>query len=317
MDLFSIILIVAGLCLFEVISSIDNAIINAEVLSTMGERARRWFLIWGLLFAVFLIRGLLPWLIVWLATPGIGPIQALTAAFSSDHRVIEAVEKSAPILLIGGGVFLVFLFFHWLFLETKNFGLPGEKFFYRNGIWFYSVVSILLAAIVWVALDINPLMAFGAVLGSTAFFITHGFKQNAELREKDLADNKKNLSDISKILYLEVIDATFSIDGVLGAFAFTLSVPLILLGNGIGAFVVREVTIGNIKNIKKYLYLKNGAMYSILFLGIIMLLDSFGFHIPSWVSPVTTFAVVGFFFYKSKVENGKKESQNNMSLRGA
>ena len=303
MGLFSIIIVVVGLCLFEIVSSIDNAIINAEVLSKMQAKARRWFLIYGMLIAVFMIRGLLPWLIVWLATPGIGPIEALTATFSSDSRVIEAVEKSAPMLLIGGGVFLIFLFFHWLFLESKNFGVWGERFFYKNGVWFYSVVSILLAAIVWLALDKSPLMAFGAVLGSTAFFITHGFKQNAELREKDL--HSQHLSDLSKIFYLEVIDATFSIDGVLGAFAFTLSVPLILIGNGVGALVVRQVTIGNIENIKKYCYLKNGAMYSILLLGIIMLLDSFGFHIPSWLSPVVTFAIVGYFFYKSKVENSQ------------
>lgn len=71
------------------------------------------------------------------------------------------------------------------------------------------------------------------------------------------------MTDISKILYLEVIDMTFSIDGVLGAFAFTLSVPLILLGNGIGAYVVRSLTIHNIERVKRYIYLKNGAMYSI------------------------------------------------------
>ena len=232
MSLLSIILIIAGLCLFEVISSIDNAIINAEVLSTMGAKARRWFLLYGIIIAVFLVRGLLPWLIVWLATPGLGPIQALTATFSSDPRVLEAVEKSSPMLLIGGGVFLIFLFF-LVILESKNFGLRGEKFFYKNGVWFYSVISIILAVIVWLALDKNPLMAFGAVVGSTAFFITHGFKQNAEQREKDLTN--KNLSDLSKIFYLEVIDTTFSIDGVLGAFAFTLAVPLILISNGIGA----------------------------------------------------------------------------------
>lgn len=307
MDLFSIIIIVVGLCLFEVISSIDNAIINAEVLSTMQARARRWFLLWGIIIAVFLIRGLLPWLIVWLATPGLGPLEAITATFSSDAKVIEAVEKSAPMLLIGGGVFLIFLFFHWLFLESKNFGLWGEKFFYKNGVWFYSVISIILAVIVWLALGKDPLMAFGAVVGSTAFFITHGFKQNAELREKDLT--KSHLSDMSKILYLEVIDATFSIDGVLGAFAFTLSVPLILLGNGIGALVVRQLTIGNIDRIKKYFYLKNGAMYSILFLGIIMLIDSFGWHAPSWLSPAVTFAVVIYFFQKSRLENKKAMSQ--------
>ena len=297
MDILSIILIVAGLCLFETISSIDNAIINAEVLSTMGERARSWFLLWGLFFAVFVIRGVLPWLIVWAATPSLGPGGSFFATFSSDPAVIQAIEQSAPVLLMGGGTFLVFLFFHWIFLEEKHYGLRGERYIESKGVWFYAIVSIFLALIVWLSLERNPLLAFGAVIGSTAFFIVHGFRQNAELHEKKMMGG--GLSDISKLFYLEVIDATFSIDGVLGAFAFTLSVPLILIGNGLGAFVVRELTMKNIKTIKKYIFLKNGAMYSILFLGCIMVLDGFGFHIPPWFSPAVTFGVVGFFLVKS------------------
>ncbi len=298
MDIFTAIIIISGLCLFEIISSIDNAIINAEVLSGMGPRARRWFLFWGLLFAVFAIRGLLPWLIVWAVNPGLGPINAFTATFSNDPSIMAAVEQSAPILLAGGGVFLVFLFLHWLFLEEKNFGLPrAEKFFLRQGVWFYAVVSIILTVIVWYALNLDKLMALGAVVGSTAFFITHGFKQNAEENEKKLLGS--SMTDVSKVFYLEIIDATFSIDGVLGAFAFTLSIPLILLGNGLGALVVREFTIRGISQIKKYLYLKNGAMYSILFLGAIMLLRAFGYHIPEWASPLLTFSVVGYFFARS------------------
>lgn len=298
MDIISIILIIVGLCLFETISSIDNAIINAQVLSTMQQKSRKWFLFWGLIFAVFVVRGLLPWVIVWAATPGLGPIGALTATFSNDPSVLAAIESSSPILLMGGGVFLLFLFLHWLFLEEKEFGLRGERFFMKNGVWFFAIVSIVLAGIVWFTIKINPMIAFGAVLGSTAFFITHGFKQNAEKGEESLM--KKGLSDVSKILYLEIIDTTFSIDGVLGAFAFTLSVPLIIIGNGLGAFVVRQLTVGNIERIQKYKFLKNGAMYSVLVLGIIMVLDGFGVHIASWISPVSTFLVVGWFFYKSK-----------------
>ena len=305
MDILTMALVVAGLCLFETISSIDNAIINAGVLSTMGKRARRWFLIWGILLAVFVIRGVLPWLIIWVSTPSLGPMEALTATFSEDPRVLAAIEASAPVLLMGGGVFLVFLFFHWIFLEPKNYGLKGEKFFHRQGVWFFAIVSILLAMIVWFALQVNPMMAFGAVVGSTAFFITHGFKQNAELREKELmGGGSQNLSDLSKLLYLEVIDATFSIDGVLGAFAFTLSVPLILIGNGLGAVVVRQLTIKGVTSIKKYAYLKNGAMYSILVLGAIMIADSFGLEIPAWLSPIVTFGIVGYFFWKSRKEMG-------------
>lgn len=295
--MFALFLTVFGLALFETVSSIDNAIINAEVLSTMSQKARRWFLVWGLLIAVFLVRGLLPWLIVWIATPGIGPIEALVASFSGDAHVMEAIEASAPLLLSAGGTFLLFLFCHWLFLEEKVYGLPGEKFFHQRGPWFYAAVSVLLCVLVWLAVHIHPLLAFGCVIGSTAFFITHGFKQQAEHAERHLANSSQ--SDMAKILYLEVIDATFSVDGVLGAFAFTLSVPIILLGNGLGALIVRKLTMSNIERVKKYVFLKNGAMYSVLGLGIVMTLDAFGVHVPTWVTPVMTFAIIGFFFQKS------------------
>ncbi len=300
MDAVSIILIVLGLFLFETISSIDNAIINAQVLGTMGEKAKRWFLTWGLFFAVFVVRGLLPWLIVWLSVPGLGPMEAFASTLSGDPSVVHAVEKSAPILLMGGGVFLIFLFFHWLFMEEKNYGLIGERFFHSKGVWFYAVVSAILAAVVWFSIGENPMAAFGAVVGSTAFFITHGFKQQAEEGERKMLDSKQPLSDISKLLYLEAIDTTFSIDGVLGAFAFTFSVPLILIGNSLGALAVRQFTIGNIERIKKYAYLKNGAMYSVLSLGTIMLLEAFGMHVPPFVAPLITFVVIGYFFWKSR-----------------
>ncbi len=302
MALLEAILTILGLALFESVSSIDNAVINAEVLTKMSEKARKWFLTWGLFLAVFLLRGLLPWAIVWAANPSLGPVEALTSTFSNDPKVVNAIESSAPVLLVGGGVFLLFLFFNWLFLEPKNYGLRGEKFFHRQGAWFYAVVSILLAAVVWFSLKINPLMAFSAVVGSTAFFITHGFKQNAEQQEKELIEGKSSMSDVSKILYLEAIDASFSIDGVIGAFAFTLSVPLILIGNGLGAYIVRQLTIGNIERVKKLVFLKNGAMYSILVLGTIMLLDAFGAHLPAWLSPIITFAIIGYFYWKSKKE---------------
>ena len=179
--IFSAILTIIGLSLFETISSIDNAIINAEVLSTMGSRAKRWFLTWGIFIAVFLVRGLLPFLIIWAFNPTLSVFQVLSAAWSSDPLVQESIHKSAPILLVAGGVFLLFLFLHWLFLEDKKMGLPrAEKFFMAKGVWFYATVSVLLAVISWFALKERNLMGFGAVVGSSLFFITHGFKQNAE-----------------------------------------------------------------------------------------------------------------------------------------
>lgn len=303
MEILFILLTILGLTVFEIITSIDNAIINAEVLSTMSQKARRWFLFWGILFAVFVVRGLLPFIIIWAALPGMSPLEVLGVTLSSGEEVRHTIEDAARVLLLGGGVFLVFVFFHWLFLEPKNFGLARtEKFFFDQGAWFFAVVSILLMIIVWFALQISSMLAFGAVVGSTAFFIIHGFRQFAEQQEKKLLS--VGVSDFSKIAYLEVLDSTFSVDGVIGAFAFTFSVPLILLGNGLGAVVLRQITVSNIERIKKYKYLKNGAMYSIFVLGAIMILDGFGYHIPAWISPLAMFLTVGYFFNKSGANFG-------------
>ncbi len=298
MDIFTAILIILGLVVFESINSIDNAVINAEVLTGVSKKARKWFLTWGMIFAVLIVRGLLPFLIVWATVPHLGIWDTITATFSSDPVVIEAIERSSPILLLGAGVFLLFLFLHWLFLEPKVFGLRTEKFFFANGIWFFATASVILSLIVWYTITANPLLAFGATVGSSAFFILNGFKQNAEKAELKLRSTKR--SDVSKILYLEMIDMAFSVDGVLGAFAFTLSIPLILIGNGIGALVVRWMTVSNIEHIKKYVFLKHGAMYSVFFLGLIMVADGFGVHIPEYVSPLITFLIIGLFFVKSR-----------------
>ncbi len=301
--MLSSLFLIIGLCVFETVTSIDNAIINAEVLETMSEKSRRWFLFYGMLFAVFAVRGGLPWLIVYVLNPSLGPIGALTATFSSDPNVHASIEASSPFLLMGGGMFLLLLFLHWLFLEEKHFGLPHEKFFASQGAWFFACASVLLLGTAYPALIIHPFLAFALMAGSTAFFLTHGCKQYAEDAEKKLLTTTR--SDWSKILYLEIIDATFSIDSVLGAFAFTLSVPFIIAGNGLGALLVRQLTIHNTKKLKHYPLLKNGAMYSVCILGIIMLLDGFGWHIPEWISPTSTMLIIGYFFWRSKQVEGK------------
>lgn len=302
MNFISLILIILGLSLFEIISSIDNAIVNADVLSKMSEKYRKWFLIWGIIFAVFIIRGVLPLIIFWLANPSLSIIDSFRAVFSDDPKIVESLEKSSPLLFISGGIFLLFLFLHWLFLEPKEYGLKVEEFFNRQGVWFFAITSIFLTFIIWFALQKNHLMAFSAAVGSSFFFIVHGFKEYAQKLELEMINQNSRLSDLSKLLYLEALDATFSIDGVIGAFAFTLFVPLIILGNGIGALVVRQLTIKGIDNIRKYIYLKNGAMYSIFFLSLLMIIKSFGIEIPEYVSPIVSFIVIGYFFFKSKLE---------------
>lgn len=305
------IIVVVGLVMFEVISSIDNAVINAHVLKTLPDKYRRWFLLWGLLLAVFVVRGVLPFLIVWFAAPGFSFPEIWRLVFSSGNEIEHYLESSKPLLLLGGGVYLFFVFLNWLFMEEKKYAFFVEGFVHRQSVWFYAITSLMFTGIIYLALKINPVLALSASIGSTFFFITDGFKKNAEEQEKKLLN--PHMSAWSKILYLEFLDASFSIDGVVGAFAFTLSVPLILFGNGIGAFVIREVTIRGIGWISKFAYLKNGAMYSVVVLGAIMIIESFGQHVAFWIAPVNTALLLVVFFYLSYKEIKYMEKHGNTS----
>lgn len=312
--MLAIVLTVIGLIVFEVIASIDNAVINADILSTMKSKAaKRFFLTWGILFAVFVVRGILPSVIVFLANPEIGLWGALSAIWQNDPNVNAAVEAATPVIMMAGGIFLVLLWTHWIFLEDKKFGLPLEKHVQKyGGVWFYSVAALLLVAVLtMISKTMNEgaiYLALAASVGFAVFFVTQGFKENAEAVEARIISEGKqsSMSDWTKVLYLEVIDTVFSIDGVVGAFAFTTVIPLILIGNGIGALVVRQLTISNVDRIRSYSYLKNGAMYSIGFLGTVMMLEAFGVHVPVWLSPLVTIFLVAFFFWKSVDENKKK-----------
>lgn len=303
--IWSFIVIVLGLCVFEIISSVDNAIVNAHVLKTMPEKYRKIFLFWGLLFAVFLVRGLLPFIIVWLANPSFGIMEVWSAAFSNSPAILESLNKSKPLLLLGGGIYLFLVFLAWMFLEEKKYAFLAEGFLHRQGAWFYAFASIITTTTVYFALKINPALALAATIGVSAFFITDGFKKNAEEQEKTLLTSH-SMSAWSKIMYLEVLDASFSLDGVIGAFAFTMSVPLIILGNGLGAFIVREMTIKGIDFISKFAYLKNGAMYSIGVLGGIMVLEAYGHEFPFWLAPLSTISLLVIFLLLSVAVNKKE-----------
>ena len=129
-------------------------------------------------------------------------------------------------LLMGGGVFLVLLFLHWLFLEPKNFGLSGERFFSEHGVWFYAVASLIprRSCLVRAGRRADRRLRRGHRVKG---LFHHPRVQALPRSRKQSLGSGGRRSDISKMFYLEVMDVTFSIDGVLGAFAFTLSVPLI------------------------------------------------------------------------------------------
>jgi uncharacterized protein len=297
-SLLESIAIVLGLVVFEVVNSVDNAVVNATVLKTMSVLWRKRFLFIGIITSVFLVRFLLPLVILGISVPNIS-LQEMFLAFTGQSDIAaQAIELQKPVILAFGGVFLLFLYLHWLFLEKKD-PLYIERFIKeKHGAWFFAIASVLLVLIMYLA-RANSNMMLAAAIGSATFFIVYGLKETAEKNEEHLVAGANGLSDLSKFVYLEVLDATFSFDGVVGAFAFTINLLLILIGLGIGALVVRELTVKGIDSISKYKYLKNGALTSIGFLGIFMLIESFTIELPAYIPTIITFLVIGVAFYQS------------------
>lgn len=308
MSLVESIAIVLGLVVFEVVNSVDNAVVNATVLKTMSVLWRKRFLFIGIITSVFLVRFLLPLAIVGISVPNIS-LQEMFLAFSGQSDIAaRAIEMQKPVILAFGGVFLLFLYLHWLFLEKKD-PLFIERFLKeKHGVWFFAIASVLLVLIMYLA-RANSTMMLAAAIGSATFFIVYGLKETAEKNEAHLLVGGNGLSNLSKFVYLEVLDTTFSFDGVVGAFAFTINLLLILIGLGIGAIVVRELTIKGIDSISKYKYLKNGALTSIGFLGIFMLIESFTIELPAYIPTLITFLVIGVAFYQSNRVLPKSEQQ--------
>jgi hypothetical protein len=299
LSLVESIAIVIGLVVFEVVNSVDNAVVNATVLKTMSALWRKRFLLVGIITSVFLVRFLLPLLIVWISVPTMS-VSDIFLAFSGQSDIAaKAIELQKPIILMFGGVFLLYLYFHWLFLEKKEPLFIERYLKEKHGVWFFAFAAISLVVIMYLA-RASPMVMLAAAIGSATFFILYGLKETAESSERNMMAGSSGLSDLSKFVYLEVLDTTFSFDGVVGAFAFTINLLLILIGLGIGAIVVRELTIKGIDTIGKYKYLKNGALTSIGFLGLFMLVESFGIGLPSYIPTIVTFIVIGIAFYKSR-----------------
>src|SRR3989338_2960605 len=140
-------IVILGLIVFEVISGVDNAIVNAHVLKTLPDRFRKIFLFWGILIAVFVVRGLLPFAIVWIANPSLS-LSAVWGAASSGG-VGDYLGASKALLLLGGGMYLVLVALSWLFLEEKQYAFLVEHFLHRQGVWFYFLASLLFTVVIY------------------------------------------------------------------------------------------------------------------------------------------------------------------------
>jgi hypothetical protein len=307
--------IILVLGVLETSLSFDNAVVNATVLRDMDETWRRRFLTWGIIIAVFGMRIVFPLVIVGIAAH-LGPIDALKLA-ATDPVHYERIITGAHIGISGfGGAFLGMVGLTFFLDEDKDLNWIG---IIERPLAALSQISGLAIGLVLLALygisrliapaDAMTLLVSG-IFGLVAYIAVQAI--GALLEKDDDGEGTAGANataavakaGLAAFLYLEVLDASFSFDGVIGAFALSNNLFIIALGLGIGAMFVRSMTVMLVDRgtLTEYRYLEHGAFYAIVALAVIMLL-SVRFEIPETVTGLIGAAFIGLAFLASVRSN--------------
>lgn len=306
----SMLWIIFVLSILEVSLSFDNAVVNAAVLKDMDEVWQRRFLTWGMVIAVFGMRIVFPLAIVAIAA-GLGPVAALDLSLN-DPQQYEAIVSSAHVGIAGfGGAFLAMVglsfFFdgekdvHWIsWIEEKLSVVSNIK---------AAEIAVLLVSLYLISRMLPPEEALvfmvSGTLGLVCFIAVEAISTILEMRDQALAMQGAVVrSGLGGFLYLNVLDASFSFDGVIGAFALSNNMVVIALGLSIGAMFVRSMTIHLVKQgtLAEYRYLEHGAFWAIIALGAIMLLSA-KFHIPETITGLIGAVLIGLSLWWSVRHN--------------
>ena len=306
----SILWIIFVLSILEVSLSFDNAVVNAAVLQEMDEVWQRRFLTWGMLIAVFGMRIVFPLAIVAIAA-GLGPVEALNLSLNDPARY-EAIVSSAHVGIAGfGGAFLAMVGLSFFFDGEKNvhwIGWIERKLSLVSNIKAAEIALLLLIiyliSTMLPAADALTFMVAGT-LGLVCFIAVEAISTILEMRDEAMKLNGVVVrSGLGGFLYLNVLDASFSFDGVIGAFALSNNMVVIALGLSIGAMFVRSMTIHLVKQgtLAQYRYLEHGAFWAIIALGGIMLLSA-KFHIPETITGLIGAILIGVSLWWSVRHN--------------
>lgn len=292
--------IVVMLSVLEVSLSFDNAVVNAVVLREMDEIWQRRFLTWGMVIAVFGMRIVFPLAIVAIAA-GMGPIDALRISLTEPARY-EAIVSSAHVGIAGfGGAFLAMVGLSFFFDGEKDVHwITGvERVLARFADIKAAEIAILLLALYGVSLLLpaeEALTFLGAgALGIVTFIAVEAIGTLLEMQEAaQKAAGQVVRSGLGGFLYLNVLDASFSFDGVIGAFALSNNMVVIALGLSIGAMFVRSLTLMLVRNgtLAEYRYLEHGAFWAIVALAAIMLISAH-VEIPETVTGLIGAVLIG------------------------
>lgn len=303
---------VAFLIVLETSLSFDNAIVNAGILRGWDERWRRYFLTWGILIAVFGMRLVFPVLIVAFAA-GVGPWAAVDLAINRPDDYAQILTASHHQVAAFGGAFLlmVFLKFFVAHHKTEHWLWPIEGPMTRLG-KLEAVEAALTLVVLLVAAHLldDPQrgeFVVAGVWGVVVFILAKGF--SAMLGGDEAGSHGVVRQGMAGFLYLELLDASFSFDGVVGAFALTHNLLIIALGLGAGAMFVRSFTVFLVDRgaLEAYRYLEHGAFWAIGALASIMLLGV-KWHIPEAVTGLIGAALIVLSILSSIRANRKAQS---------
>jgi hypothetical protein len=292
----------------EISLSFDNAVLNSSVLEKMNAKWRHRFLTWGILIAVFVVRFLLPIIIVAVVTH-LNLFEIFLLAIQKPSEYSKLLEETKTSISSFGGIFLLLVFLsfifdkkrdiHWLGTLEKKLNAVGK----RGSMKIILALSVLIAIETWLPESEKLSAIVSGSIGIILFVILHSL---TALLNRSLTKVKH--SGAIQFLYLEVLDASFSLDGVIGAFAITKDIVIILIGLTVGAIFVRSLTLFLVHKgtLRKYQFLEHGAHYAIGALAIIMLIST-KIHISEIVTGLVGVSFIGLSLLSSIHHNRKKK----------
>lgn len=301
------------LCALEITFSFDNAVINAKILSRMSRGWQTVFLTVGILIAVFGVRLVLPIFLVALAT-GNGFSQIVDLALNNPDEYSLQLDKAHPFIVGFGGMFLLMIFLDFILHDNKIKWLQKiEAFFARmsrlQSLSIITALFVLLTASRFVHGQEQSQFITAGLIGLLVYLLIHSLdkllhSKSQEDKIQHSAVKQTFKAGLVGFIYLEIIDASFSLDGVIGAFAITKDIILIAVGLGIGALFVRAITIHMLRRdvMGKYRYLDHGAHYAIGALALIML-TSIKYEIPEVIVGLTGITIISITLVHSWLAN--------------
>lgn len=302
------------LSVLEASLSFDNAVLNAKELDTMSDKHRNWFMTWGILIAVVGMRLIFPILIV--SVVGMmNPIHAFWIAITAPKEYAHVLESSGIYVSAFGGAFLLMVSLNFFLNKDKEdhwlpwFETPLVKLAQLQEVL---VLMIICLTALEVPTEQRFVYVVSGCLGLALYLAVSYLKDFVQEHRPESAQgiNAAVSGGIASLIYLEILDASMSFDGVIGAFAVTSEIFVVMLGLGVGAAYVRSMTIQLVreKTLSQFRYLEHGAQWAIGALAAIMFIKV-AHHVPEVVTGLVGAFIIGAAVWHSHVMN-KRDALN-------